>query len=528
LKVSETVAANGTVKVPRADEGPRYLHIRLARFLLPPVVMFLVALWGISGASFWRDEAATLSAIGRPLPGLWHFLARTDVVHGFYYLMMFPIARLLGTSEFDVRLPSAVAAAVAASGVAAIAARLVSERAGITAGLMFTVFPVVSRYGQEARSYALVMALAVLLTYVLCRAIGPAGSRKLWLILYSVVLVVMGWMNLMSLLIIPAHGLTLVLAKRQSPKGEPQRQKLLISQPLIVSWLVSAIVAVLGVVPLLVLTWPQRQGTARFLSITSISAVADEPGRLTGSWEILPLVVVFAVVALIWSTSGSTVSWLCLPWLFIPTTVLLIAGTFSPLYDPRYTLFCVPALAILAGVGLDAAIKKVADRYASLRAESPEAKRHRILRTIASYPVVAALACVVLVGAIGLPSQLAYRSPDGHGDNIRLAASIVASNEQKGDTVLYMPPWWRQIAAAYPYGFVDLRDISLEKTPNQEGNFTGVQFSANEIRERLQGVRRVWLVEFLTFQPDPALGSAWKVIARWHPGTLVLTLYGRR
>jgi hypothetical protein len=60
----------------------RRLHyLRLAG---PPVLMFLIGMWGISGASFWRDEAATLSATRRPLGSLWHMLSRTDVVHGIY------------------------------------------------------------------------------------------------------------------------------------------------------------------------------------------------------------------------------------------------------------------------------------------------------------------------------------------------------------------------------------------------------------------------------------------------------------
>src|SRR5260370_491991 len=34
---------------------------------LPPAVAFLVSLWGITAPSFWRDEAATIAAIKRPL-----------------------------------------------------------------------------------------------------------------------------------------------------------------------------------------------------------------------------------------------------------------------------------------------------------------------------------------------------------------------------------------------------------------------------------------------------------------------------
>src|ERR1022692_1016947 len=126
--------------------------VRLTRLALPSLVMFIVGLWQISGPSFWRDEAATMSAIRRPIPVLWQMLGKTDVVHSSYYLLMWPLVRVLGTSELGARLPSVVAVAAAAGGVAAIGRRLASERAGLAAVLIFALLPVASRYGQGARA----------------------------------------------------------------------------------------------------------------------------------------------------------------------------------------------------------------------------------------------------------------------------------------------------------------------------------------------------------------------------------------
>ncbi len=198
-----------------------------------------------------------------------------------------------------------------------------------------------------------------------------------------------------------------------------------------------------------------------------------------------------------------------MPWLCVPPLILLTAGALSPLYDPRYVLFCVPAVAILAGAGLDILAAWLAVRLG--------VREKGVL-----------LAGIVLIGGIGIPSQLSYRAPGGHVDNIRLAARIVAAHERPGDAVLYDPPWWRQVSAAYPYGFRALRDVSLRLTPAQAGNFTGVQYPPPQVRQRLAGARRVWLVEFETFEPDPVLGPGWRRIATWHPGTLVLVLYQRQ
>src|SRR5260370_10662770 len=143
----------------------------------------------------------------------WRMLDHADVVHGLYYLILWPLVRVLGFGELGARLPSAVAMAGAAAGVTAIGRRLLSPRIGLAAGLTFAALPLTSRYGQEARSYAMVMALAVLASYLLVRIIEAdeqGAAQRRWLAAYAVVLTLMGWANLISLLIVPAHAVTLL------------------------------------------------------------------------------------------------------------------------------------------------------------------------------------------------------------------------------------------------------------------------------------------------------------------------------
>src|SRR5215475_12500496 len=118
---------------------------------LPSAVAFLVCLWGIARPSYWRDEAATIAAIKRPLGDLIAMLGNVDAVHAAYYLMMWPIEHVLGSGELVLRLPSAVAAAVGAAAVAATGRRLITPLAGVSAGLLYALLPVTSRYGQEVR-----------------------------------------------------------------------------------------------------------------------------------------------------------------------------------------------------------------------------------------------------------------------------------------------------------------------------------------------------------------------------------------
>jgi mannosyltransferase len=472
------------------NEVPHVNYLRTARLGVPPVVMLILALWRISTASFWRDEAATLSAARRPLGVLFHMLARTDVVHSCYYLLMWVVIRIFGSSELAMRFPSALAVTAAAAGVAAIGARLASERAGLAAGLMFAVFPVTSRYGQEARSYAIVMMLAVLATYALIRAANNSAGRHWW-IAYCGLTALSGWINLMSLLILPAHGMS--VRKRR--------------------WTIAAAITCALVSPMMVLAWPQRQGTSRFLTVTPLSAITELPGRLTGSWSLLIVILPLAALA-VRSRTRSDVVRFAMPWLLVPPCVLIAVQTVTPVYDPRYILFCVPALALLAGTGLDVAAELLADRLGT---------------RVTVQPAAVLVAGAIAIGASGIPAQLAARSPDGHGDNIRLAAQIVARHARPGDAVLYEPAWWRLVSNAYPYGFCSLHEVSLAVTPDQAGNFTGTEIPVPQIRHHLSSTRRVWLVEFQTFHVSDVLKHAgWRRVHLWHPGTLILALYERR
>ena len=128
------------------DGGP--LWMRLA----PPLVTLVVMLWGLTGSSYWRDESATLAAVQRPFGQLLRMLGHVDAVHGAYYVIMWPLAKVAGTSEVVMRLPSAIAMVVTAALVAALARRLVSPAAGLASGLVFAVIPAVSLYAEDARS----------------------------------------------------------------------------------------------------------------------------------------------------------------------------------------------------------------------------------------------------------------------------------------------------------------------------------------------------------------------------------------
>jgi mannosyltransferase len=457
---------------------------RMARRRLPdwtliagPAVTLGVTLWGIGARSYWGDETDTVSAVSRSVPQLIRLLGHIDAVHGLYYLLLWPVAQVAGTGEIAMRLPSALAMAAAALGVAAIARRLAGRRAGLYAGLVFAVLPTVSVQGQDARPYAVVTAAAVLASYLLVRA--AADPRPRWLAAYGLSIVLVGYLQMFGLLLVAAHLVTLAgLAWRQQA-GRNRRP--LTCGWLGRRWLVTLAAVGAAVAPLLIIGWAQRAAIAWITrpgwsatagAITSLAAgsaasvlvlgllcVLGVHGGSRGHWLVQRDLSDPAGAA---GDGGRMVGWLAVPWLLLPPAILLAVSQLKPVYNGRYITYCVPAVALLAGCGI-----------AALR-----------------QPVRAG--ALALVVALAVPPQLALRTPDG---GIRATAQFLSSHERPGDAIVYphslIPPW----DLAYPEGFARLRDLSLARPAADAGLLYATTVPRPVLMQREQTAHRIWVVQ---------------------------------
>ncbi|HVB42975.1 MAG TPA: glycosyltransferase family 39 protein [Streptosporangiaceae bacterium] len=498
--------APGGARPGAHDAGPAW-----TRFT-PPAVAFLMCLWGITTPSFWRDEAATIAAVRRPFGDLFRMLGNVDAVHSLYYVLMWPLVHLFGSGEFVMRLPSALAAAVTAAAVAAIGRRVYSPWAGLAAGLFFAVLPVVSRYGQEARPYALVIALATVASYLLVRVLGaePAQRRR-WLIGYGASVAVLGIANIFGLLLIPAHAVTVALELRRRAAGTERTR-------LAAGWLAAVVSGVVVTSPMLVIGWMQK-GQVSWIGVNRSSSGPGTLLTLSGSAVVTAVVFAVIVIAVVLSSQAggvrSAVSrWriadLSLPWMVLPPAILFGASVISPIYTSRYVLMCIPAVALLGGAAI-VALGRVAGPVA-----------------------------LVVVAVAGLTTQLTQRAPYGHYDNIRALDKIVAANARPGDVVLYPNPNAESFGAAYSYGLAKLPDIDLAKAAIPSGTLAGTSVPLPELRSRLRQVSRVWVVEInkcvaqprmlaLSGQPvGPALdGLPFGFVRMWHERGDWLLLFSR-
>lgn len=170
----------------------------------------------------------------------------------------------------------------------------------------------------------------------------------------------------------------------------------------------------------------------------------------------------------------------------------------KPVFEFRYILISMPAMALLVGAGLSA------------------------LRKIAGMAALAVLALTAI------PGLVAVRGPAAHYENIRWLDQIIAAREQPYDAVLYSWPGWRQAAAAYSYGLARLNDIALAESPEKAENLLGADLSNGVVTSRLRTVRRLWLVEMNPSRPDPLLaGHAFRLVQTWQVADVWLRLYER-
>jgi mannosyltransferase len=510
----------------------------------PAVVSLVVGGYKIGGPSLWRDEAYTKDAIGRSVSQIFTLLGHQDSVHGAYYLLMHVIVAVIGTSDVALRFPSLGAMVIATAFTAAIgrraaalaqgpatggrADRHIPALTGLLSGLVFATAPYMTFYAQMARSYAIVTMFATIATYLLLRAY-PDGRWRWWAP-YAAAVALTGLFNLFGLLIIAAHGVTLLLTDARGSSANGQRGRRVGRVPL--RWLAACVAALVVLGPLLRVSLGQQEQIA-WLARPDFKTIQRLFYDFAGSKELLFPVALLVLAGLVascladdWRPLNPTA--VALPWLVAPPFLLIAVSYAKPVYYERYVEFCLPALAICVGAGLTGIVRLAS--VAPLR-------RLGLAWIPATLAVLAGLGIAVLL----IGPQRAIRQDAARPDNLRLASAIVAANERPGDVVFYLPLTMHVLGTGYPVPFEKLRDIALDESPVASGTLTGTEItSPAQLAGRFTNVTRVWVVTGASNYKFPVpstpvdkekmaliAGAGLHIIHRWMAGEVMLTLYGR-
>ncbi|WP_045739521.1 glycosyltransferase family 39 protein [Actinoplanes rectilineatus] len=369
---------------------------RALTWVLPAITAAGLGMWRLTGASLWADELATWGAVRLSWDQLRQLTGSVDVILLPYYGALHAYTKIAGTGTTALRLPSVIAVTLTALAVVALGRRAGGDRAGLAAGMLFALLPVVSRYAQEARPYALVILFAALALLALVRLLeGPTVTRTA---LYTAAVAGAGLAHpLGGMLMVAGHAVAVPLVLR------PWKVR---------TALLCMLGAGIGSVPALLLAVRGQAQSAQISWITLVdwNTVQGLPQNMFVSAACGGILLALAVLGVRRPTTALAAA------AFVPPVLLLVVGVLTPIFVPRYALVALPALAALAGA-------------AAVRAGRPQAVAVLALTAVLAYPVHTEL-----------------RESDGHGQDSARIAAVIGPRWQPGDVVVfpdrrYSIPW---------------------------------------------------------------------------------------
>jgi len=332
-------------------------RLDLAAIALPTLLAAGLCAYQLGTRSLWLDEAASFSIASQHGGALGPALARDGGNMLAYYGLLHVLTGAFGAGAVLLRIPSAVAACVTAGLTAAICLQLWDRRIAVSAGMLTAVSLTLVYWGQDARSYTLMMALiagSFLTLLWLLDGTGPGWAR--WLT-YVALTVAALYAGLEAALIVPAQMVVLLW----------RRDRL---------WpVLSAILtAALACLPLAILAAERGSGQLFWVPAPSLRTAKQilqaltssglQPGYYTATGDallILTLGVLLTgsvlVLARVRSRApGSHPLVLVLAWLTVPVLLaLLISLAGHSIFQARYALVSLPAVGILIAWTLRAA-----------------------------------------------------------------------------------------------------------------------------------------------------------------------------
>jgi mannosyltransferase len=329
------------------------MGVNAKRFVAPSLaaaVVAALALFQLGAKSLWLDEGTSVFVARMDWHSLWDYAIHHEPNLGAYYLLLH-VWLVIGDSEWVLRSLSVVAAIGTVPLVYVIGESLFGRRVAVLASLFFSVNAFVIAHAQEARPYALVVLLSTVSSYLFIRAMSEPSTNLYW-ILYVLTGTLAVYVHVFAGFVLFAHMCSLVFLRREDV---PLRSLM---------WVYGA-VGVLTL-PLLILLWRSGSDRISWLQRPTIRYVigefADAVGGVVGGGR--PLLLLYFVAcglalwpaARAWKSAGVGLeSWrfgFVLAWLLIPVVLSLAISLVQPLFLARYLIVCVPAVALVASIGV--------------------------------------------------------------------------------------------------------------------------------------------------------------------------------
>jgi hypothetical protein len=436
--------------------------------------------WELDRRPLWLDELTTIGYAQLDGAAFVRMLS-IDPNMTLYYLVMFVWVRLVGVGadEALLRFPSVLVSSAVAPAVYLLGRRLHSPSLGLAAGGLLAIHGYHAILSRETRGYGLFSLLAVVGIILLVQAVR-SGRRRDWLLL-GLVNGLSFYCHIFTVFVVIAQAGFVLLRRSRAALG---------------GLLLSGGVAATLATPLL--PWALRGSTGQLLKSKATPTLRDLVQLIpsyTGSPDLL-LPVLYLVLMLIglapwiWRRSGSALTFnrqLLLSWLLIPPLLVFAISQVRVIFSIRYLFPILPAVTLLAGLGLV-----------------------RLPR-----PLALGVGALLTVLALNVPWS---SFPSVQHENWRDAARQTASSARPDDGWIFGAKWAQQAFEYYagwhwgrnpnapyanivePFDWAQIDSYAGYRGPPKLGSFKG--FAASH--------PRIWLIDFRAPHPrvnvDPVLG----------------------
>ena len=434
---------------------------RLVVPILAGALAAALAWFQLGTESLWLDEATSVFVARLPAPDLWSYAQNQEPHIGLYYALLH-VWLNVGQSEWVARSLSAVTAVATVPVLYLLAERLFSRRIAVLAAVLFSLNAFVVAYAQEARPYALALLLTTACSYAFILAVEDRSAKR-WGA-YAAIAVLAVYAHIFAAFVLLAHLCSLLFRGRG---GFPLRR-------------VASVYGAVGLcsLPLLVLAFRGGTGRLAWIERPTLLDVPSLFSDLAGNGG-PPLLLAYFVVCCLavwsaargWDTDGIRFApWrfgFVITWLLVPPAMALAVSVVQPVFQSRYLIVSLPALMLLAAVGVAAV------RRSWLRG-----------------------AIVVVLVMLAGRSLLQYYASSKEG--WREATASVLARARGGDAIVFYAPYVVQ-----PFGYYVLRGGDVDRAP--DAVYPAVRWTeslepargADSIRRVLHGgerYSRVWLV----------------------------------
>jgi mannosyltransferase len=354
----------------------QHIAQRLPQRLLLCVVLCVIALgfnlYRLGVPSIWFDEAFSVELARQPLPLLWHIIFDLEPNMELYYLFLhfwLGLTALFGlhATEFVVRLPSAIFAALSVGVVFLWGQRFLNTTAGVVGAALYLLNYLQLIYAQQTRAYSLQLLLTCLAWYALFAALTSITHARRWWIFYTIATVLAIYTHIFSGLILISQLVAvtgILLASKQRRAATPPHFKALV---------ICLVAVAILIIPMLLVSlqgaktgWlpiPHRQdliglflilGGYHTIYLVALIICIALSIVLVVSRRFLPkLRVLMRSDVQAQQLTSIEIAWSLLCWLVIPIVVSYVVSHSSlRLFSDRYLVTIVPPLCLLMAVGI--------------------------------------------------------------------------------------------------------------------------------------------------------------------------------